>query len=93
MFFEVPFVLIVSIVACVIVFKIKAIEYTQNKDIPLPELAEKLLSELEVINKLPVDVRKNKKKEWNEKFNSYLERKKLEKPELASSPVKLRAIK
>jgi hypothetical protein len=74
-------------------FKCRDYEYKEDNEIPLPELAEKLLLELEVINKLPVDTRGEAKEAWNAKFNNYLERKQLEKSEVVNSTVELRAIK
>ena len=93
MFFEVPFVLIISIVACVIVFKIKKIEYIEDKAIPLPELAEILLLELEKINSMDISLRVDAKQHWDDKFNIYLERKRLDTTKNQHPNLKIRAIK
>jgi len=93
MFFEVPFVIALCIVALVIVFKINKIQHIESDDIPLPELAHNLLQELSEINFLPASVRKEAKDEWNGRFESYLERKKLGQPTSFYKKIKLRIIK
>ncbi|SFB90196.1 hypothetical protein [Pseudoalteromonas denitrificans] len=78
MVFEVPFVLVVCLVAIVIALKVRVIERvddTEVKEISLPELAELLLKELYEINEMPVDIRKEKKDDWTARYNLYIERK------------------
>lgn len=93
MFFEVPFVIVLCIIALVIVFKINKIQHVNNDDIPLPELAEKLLLELEKINCLDIELRKNAKNNWNIRFAIYLERKRLTSSKNREYKFKVRVIK
>ncbi|WP_042149452.1 hypothetical protein [Pseudoalteromonas sp. '520P1 No. 423'] len=60
---------------------------------PLPELAEILLLELEKINSMDVNLRVEAKQHWDDKFNIYLERKRLDTTKNQHQNLKIRAIK
>lgn len=89
MFFEIPFVIALSFVAIFIVFKINKIQFIEGGEVPLPELAEDLLLELKEINNLDVNLRKEAKKKWNDRFNIYHQRKSLESKVLKADKLQL----
>ena len=59
----------------------------------MPELAEMLLLELEKINGMDISLRVDAKQHWDEKFNIYLERKRLDDSKNQHFNLKIRAIK
>lgn len=90
--FEVPFILICIFVSVFLSFCVRKIE-ADNKEIPLPELAEILLLELDAINKLDRELRFDSKENWNNKFNVYLERKRSDNSDFSQHHKTIRAIK
>ena len=68
--FEIPFILICIFVSVVLSFFVRKIE--DDKDIPLPELAEMLLLELEKINGMDISLRVDAKQHWMKSLISTL---------------------
>jgi len=89
--FEVPFILICIFVSVFLSFLVRKIE--EDKEIPLPELAEKLLLELDEVNQLEATTRVLAKKQWKDKYEVYLERKKMDLSKDKSKINKIRAVK
>lgn len=98
MLFEIPFILICITVCLVLCLFPRKIEINEqylffDKNMPLPELAEWLLIELDEINQLEPSIRVVRKKQWKDRYEAYLERKKIDLLKNSSKENTIRAIK